>query len=458
MAGNGNGITERLVDYTLSLKYEDIPPEVIERTKQLFLDFLGGAVGGRTLAESNTAVVHGAAAIAADTPGACTVLGEPRQFPPHLAALLNGTFAHSMDFDDTHKEAVTHPGTPLFATLLAVAEQTGASGRDLLTAAIAGYDVGCKLAMLHSDRVHMRGFHPTATTGIFACTMAAGRLLGLSREALLNAVALNLSQAAGSVQFSETGGANKPLQVGLTAHNALYSLTFAQAGFQGNARPLEGKFGYFMAYAGQGLDPDQAAADLGERFEVMHTAVKPYPCCRYNHPVIDGVLDIMERDTLAAHDVQGIDVTISNAGYNLVADPPESKRKPAGTVDGQFSVYFAAAVAALDRSYGWSSYDRLHDPQVLDMMDRVAVRASTDVANLSAAVSLATRDGRAHDMDVAFARGEPERPLGWEELEDKFNDLWSQGQGMASSAAVLAQVRALDDVDDIPAFTRALRA
>ena len=214
MTGNANGITERLVDYTLGLKYEDIPPEVIERTKQLFLDFLGGAVGGRTLAESNTAVVRGAAALAADTPGACTVLGEQRQFPAHLAALLNGTFAHSMDFDDTHKEAVTHPGTPLFAALLAVAEQTGASGRDLLTAAIAGYDVGCKLAILHSDRVHMRGFHPTATTGIFACTMAAGRLLGLSRDALLNAVALNLSQAAGSVQFSETGGANKPLQVG----------------------------------------------------------------------------------------------------------------------------------------------------------------------------------------------------------------------------------------------------
>ena len=458
MAATDNGITERLVDYTLGLRYEDIPPEVIERTKQLFLDFLGGVVGGRALAESSDAVMRGARALASDAQGVCTVLGESHAYPAHLAALLNGVFAHSMDFDDTHKEAVTHPGTPLFASLLAVAEQTGASGREFLTAAIAGYDVGCKLAMVHGDRVHARGFHPTATTGIFACTMAAGRLMGLSRGELLNAVALNLSQSAGSLQFGETGGANKPLQVGLAAHNALYSLAFAKAGFQGSARPLEGRFGYFMAFAEEGLDLEQATAGLGERFEVMHTAVKPYPCCRYSHPAIDGVRDLMTEEGLAFEDVRGIDIALSGAGYKLVADPPEAKRRPDGVVDGQFSVYFATAIAALEGSYAWSSYTRLHDPQVLGMMDLVTVRASSDVANLSAEVAITTRDGRRHRMEVAFARGEPERPLGWEELEAKFQGLWSEGRGLVSPETVVARVRELDQAEDVAGFARGLLA
>jgi 2-methylcitrate dehydratase PrpD len=456
MTRQSNGITERLVDYALGLKHEEIPPEAVERAKQLFLDFLGDALGGRALAESNNAVVLGARDLAAGARGDCTVLGDSALHPPHLAAMLNGAFAHSMDFDDTHREAVTHPGTPLFATLMALGEQTGVSGREFLAAAIVGYDVGCKLAMAHGDLAHRRGFHPTATTGIFACTMAGGRLMKLGREELLNAVALNLSQSAGSAQFSDTGGSNKPLQVGLAAHNAIYSLAFARHGFQGSPRPLEGRFGYFHAFAGPGVDLDKATAGLGKRFEVLHTAVKPYPCCRYNHPIIDGVLDLMEQQGLEPGEVQSIRAHISEAGYQLVAESPQVKRAPATIVDGQFSAYFAAAVAAVEKRYAWESYQRLRDPQVVGLMQRVAIHSSRDVPNLSARVAI-TAGGQEHTLEVPLARGEPERPLSWAELEAKFEGLWAAGGSRMPAATVVARVRELDQLGRLSAFTRELR-
>ena len=154
MSYKKNEITNSLIDYALNLKYEDIPPAVIERTKQMFLDYLGVAYGGLVAAESSEPIIQGVLDLSRGSTGDCTVLGRSEKLPAQYASLLNATFAHSMDFDDTHRDAVIHIGTPLFSTLLALAHGTEISGRDFLTAAVVGYDVTGKIGKAHGGQVH----------------------------------------------------------------------------------------------------------------------------------------------------------------------------------------------------------------------------------------------------------------------------------------------------------------
>ncbi len=457
MGSSEGALTEQLVDYSLNLKYEDIPSQAVERLKQIYLDHLGVAAGGRALAESTKATLESVRDLVSGAQGRCTVLGESQLYPAHYAALLNAAMAHGMDFDDTHGGAHMHPAAPLIPTLTAIAEEKKASGRQFLTAAIAGYDVGCKLGKAHGDQLHRRRLHPTSTTGIFAVTMAAGSLMGMGRKELLNAVALNLSQTAGSQQFLETGGWNKPFQVGLTAHNAIYSLTFARHGFQGSSRPLEGSFGYFPTYVVDGYDLSLATAGLGEEFEVLQTAIKPYPCCRHNHSAIDGVLEIVGREDIQPEDIQSIEITLSETGYGIVGGPPEVKKRPATIVDAQFSVYFVAAIAALERRYTWQSYQRIQDPQVAGLIDKVGVSPSRELADRATRVVITVNSGEEFSTEIVFPKGEPERPLSWAELESKFRGLWSNGVARASADSIIASVRNIESIEDFSQFTPQLR-
>ena len=450
------GLTEQLLDYTREFSYESLPPEVLDRTKQLFLDFLGVGLGGRVFADASGSILEGVRALSNGQEGPCTVFGERGKFPAHYAALLNGAFAHGMDFDDTHKDAIIHPGSPIFATLMAVAEEIGSSGRDFLAAAVVAYDVCNKLGRAAKGGVHKRGLHPTATTGIFAATAGAARLMGLPREQSLSALGINVSQAAGSQQFLETGGWNKPLHVGLAAHNAIYALTMAKCGFKGAARPLEGRFGYFFSYSEGGWDPSEIRG-LGEEFEVMATGIKPYPCCRYNHSVIDAVLDLGREHHLSADDIDSMDFYLSPLGHNLVGEPVDVKRNPTTVVEGQFSAYFASAVAAVDGEYSWQSYRKLQDPAVKALMQATTSHPSQEIPEMASLVTISTRDGRALSKDITLPKGEPENPVTWEEGTAKFNGLAQQTLTDDGARRVLETVLELEQIEDFSRLTGMLR-
>ena len=424
MAIGTRDATLRLADFALGLRWQELPQVVVQRSKELFLDFLGVACGGR-LAESAGPLLRAGAV------GEATVVGERELYPPHYAALLNGALAHSQDFDDTHREGVLHPGAPIFAALLALAEAHHLPGSQFLTAAVAGYEVSGRLGRAHGEAVHARGFHPTATTGLFGATAAAARLLGLERRVLLDAWGLNLSQAAGSLQFLENGAWNKRVHVGLAAHNALVALALAAEGVVGAADPFGGRFGYYFSYADGQADLEGALADLGQSFEVLRTAIKPYPCCRYNHAVIDGLVELAREHGLGPQEVTAVEVGLPPAGMPLVADPEVPKKAPANVVDAQFSVYFAAVIALLEGGFTWQSYHRLDDPLVRDLMARVRAYPCP-LGELGARVAIITPTGGRLEREVPLAKGEPERPLSWEELLAKFRPwprrCWAPGR------------------------------
>ena len=459
MATRSNGVTNALVDYAQNLKYEDIPPEVLERTKHMLLDFLGVAYGGLRTGESSAPVIDGVLDLASGASGESAVLGRPERLPAHYAALLNATFAHSMDFDDTHRDAVIHIGTPLFATLLALADEQDISGRDFLTAAVIGYDVTGKVGKAHGGSVHARGFHPTATTGIFGCSAAGARLLGYSAQQTANAMGLNVSQSAGSTQFLENGSWNKRFHTGLAAHNAVMSLVMARHDYLGATSPIEGNRGYFALYAGSGADASRALDGLGSDFEVMNTAVKPYPCCRYSHATIDAVADIVRAESLTSGDIECIEIAIGETGFGLVADPADAKRLPSNVVEGQFSIYFAAAATAERGGYAWDAYDRLDDAEVRRLMQRTSVALDERVgAGMESVVAVRTADGRVLERTVAYPKGEPENPMTWDEMQAKFTE-WSEPViGASRAAQVIESVASLESLASMSEFTANLGA
>ncbi|MGH7757007.1 MAG: MmgE/PrpD family protein, partial [Vulcanimicrobiaceae bacterium] len=389
-------------------------------------------------------------------PGSATVIGTRARFPAQYAALANANAAHTLDLDDTHAASSLHPGAPVIPAALAVAETTGATGRALLAGIVAGYDVIVAIGRVADPRTeYALGFHPTATAGIFGATAAVAAVLGSSAGVVENAFGINVSQAAGTLQFLANGAWTKRLQVGLTAHNAILAHRFAVGGIVGATGALEGPHGFFHAYCA-GADARRLPALLHEAHAVETTGIKPYPCCRYAHSAIDAVASLALEHDLSEREIRSVRIAIPPAGMELIGRPSEAKRHPQTVVDGQFSMHFLAAVAALRRGVAWSDYGLLDDPGVIELMERIEVVEDSGLTGpMGCAVELIARD-QTHRRAVTEPPGEPERPLSWNALVAKFDDLASVRFDQRRRADIVAAIRALDTFPDVRALTALL--
>ena len=207
-------ITKRLASFAADLRYEDLPNPIVERAKRLVLDVTGIMIRARHDAESTPSLIAAVEKLGlAD--GTCSVFGDSRSYAPPAAALINGTLAHSLDFDDTHAEGSLHSSAPIVPAALAAAEMVNASGKDLLAAIVVGYEIQIRLSLALNPSDHYdRGFHPTATCGVFGAAAAAGKLLSMDAEGIQNAFGIALSQSAGSMEFLADGAWTKRSHVG----------------------------------------------------------------------------------------------------------------------------------------------------------------------------------------------------------------------------------------------------
>ena len=396
--------TAKLAAYVASLKFEDIPPEVRERAKALTLDFLGSAIRARRDAESTPSLFKTLEALSLDTKGDSTVFGDARAWTPAVAALLNGALGHSLDFDDTHADASLHPSAPVVPAAFAVGELVGASGRQVLTAIVAGYEVCCRLGQALDPTSHYgRGFHPTATAGTYGAAAAAAKLFGLSKDQIVAAFGVAGSQAAGSLQVLVNGAWNKRYQVGASAMNGVIAATLARNDFVGATASIEGKHGLLVGYS-DNPHPEKVVADLGKVYETMKIGVKPYPSCRYTHAALDALIAMRREHNLTPDQIKRVEIGLHRNGITLTGDAA-TKRHPTSVVGGQFSMFFTGAVALDQGSFGWDDYDRLGDAAVDALADKFDVvqddRLETDRKHpFGARVSITTDDGvheRIHD-------------------------------------------------------------
>jgi 2-methylcitrate dehydratase PrpD len=454
-------ITARIADFAATLSYDDLPAEVATRAKTLIADLVGIALRARNEAPATPSLLAAVDRLGLGG-GDATVIGDVAGYAPPAAALLNGALGHALDFDDTHARGSIHSSAPIVPAALTAAEMAGANGRDVIAGIVAGYEVQIRLSLaLVPKEQYLRGYHPTAICGAFGAAAAAGRVFGLSAAEIANAFGISLSQAAGSVQFKFNGAWSKAFQVGNAAMSGLIAASLAREGFVGAAEPIEGKCGFLHGYA-PAADYDTAVAGLGEVWETLAIAVKPYPSCRYSHAALDALIELRAENDIQADEVEAVEVGLPRTGWDIVGDPEERKHHPQSIVDGQFSMPFLAAVALRQGGVGWDDYTRhLGDEQTLALCQRVHSvvddRAEAEFPRQMSGVAT-VRTGRGDfERLVVVPKGEPEAFPSEAEMRAKFAGLAAPYLAPARVEAALDALAALDEADDIGAVLRLTR-
>ncbi len=451
------GITTELAQFTADIRLDRLPPDVVKRARFLVLDLVGNIVRARHDAESTPSFLAAVRAMGMAA-GNSGVFGDAARYTPAGAAFLNGALAHSLDFDDTHAAGSLHPGAPVIPAALAAGEMVGASGADVLAAIVAGYEMTCRIALaLPAGEHYDRGFHPTATCGAFGAAAAAARVFGLTAEQTEGALGTVLSQCAGSLQFLVNGAWTKRFQVGWAATNGLMAATLVREGFKGPTEALEGRHGFLHAYAPK-PNPARAVQDLGSVFELMHTAVKPYPSCRYGHAGIDAALALRAANDIKPGEITAVTLGLPRAGMTLIGTPPEKKANPQNVVDGQFSGPFVVSAALATGAMGWDSYGLLGDATVRGLLPKVTCEFDPEIeaefpANMSGKLTIAAR-GQSFTQKVVVPKGEPTNFLTEAELRAKFAGLTEAMLGAERAAKLADAVLAIDTTTDVASLMR----
>lgn len=445
----------RLAGWTTELDLDDVPGEVVDAAKLHLLDTLGCGLAADAL-ETATEGKTTMAELGGDDQA--TVIGSRTGLPAANAAFANAMVCHGLDFDDTHSDSVAHVSVVTCPASLAVAEATGASGSDALTAIVAANEVVTRLGMAASGLFHKRGFHPTSICGIFGATAAAGRLGGLDAGRTASALGIAGSLASGLFAYLEEGTPTKPIHPAWAAHGGILAARLAAHGAQGPGSVVEGKFGLYHAFLGAAkgeIDIDGQLADLGTRWETPRIAYKPYPACHFMHGAVGATADAA-AEGISPADVEEVVVTVPAAGVDLVLEPTAAKIAPRTTYEAKFSLQYSAAAMIVHGRCGVTTYapEAIHDPQVLELAKRVRYEVK-DYATYPAAfpggVRITLRDGRTLEADLPHQRGGPENPMSDEEVRDKFRENAGLALDADAVRALETAVLALEEQTDLRA-------
>jgi len=454
-------ITQELAMYCHGLKFRRLPEEVVDRVKYFFLDFIGVACRG-SQEDSSQSVYRFIREMGHRRKGGVIIGTKDRAF--HLySALANGTSAHAIEMDDVNNEASLHPGVVVFPAALATSEMVGGDGKKFIEAVVLGYEVMIRLGRaLGAQNSYKRGFHPTGTCGSFGSSVAVSKIMGLKQEEMTSALGIAGSQAAGSMEYLAQGAWTKRFHPGWAALSGMVAAQLAQKGFRGPISIIEGRDGFLHSYSEE-ADESKVLEGLGAQYEILRTSIKPHACCRYMQPPIDAVLKIVKENDLPPEKVKKVRVGILRAGARLIAEPLEEKYTPQSIVDAQFSMPFGAAVAVLYRKAGLREFrlSKIRSEEVKRMMKRVECVTDPDLEKTfpkqwCATAEILTRDGKRYFTKVEYCKGDPENPLSWEEVIDKFNDLSGRSLTKERRLKIVNQVRRLESIRDLRRWSQIL--
>ena len=448
-----------LAEFCAALRWDELEEDVRARTRELVLDLIGVALAG-SRQPSSPPVAEVAFGLGGN--GAASVFGRNQKTSAVWAALANGTAAHAVELDDVTTESSLHPGVAVIPAALALAEELQVGPKLLMEAIVAGYEVTMRVGnALNPASAYARGFHPTGVAGVFGATMAAGRLLGLNPEQLSQALGIAGTMASGSLEYLADGAWTKRLNPGWAGHAGITAAQLAKAGFSGPTTVFEGRLGVLRAYSDAPLR-ERLLADLGQPLQVMRVSIKPYACCRYNHGLIDCILQLTREHPIEPGEVERIRLGVLSGGAVLVADPIEQKRAPQSVVDAQFSAPYAAAAALVFGTGGIDAYtpERLHDPTVRELMARTDCFRDPSLdapypRQWPASAEIHLRDGRVLATRIEFATGEPENPVRRDALIDKFVSLTADI--LADPPAAAEHLLAIDSQADLGAVGAIVR-
>jgi 2-methylcitrate dehydratase PrpD len=419
---SASAVSGELGAFAAKLQWRDIPPEVRTRARHLILDAVGCALAARRFGFSSTAL-QGISDLAGE--GDSVVIGQKLRLPLRDAVLANGILAHGLDYDDTHSEGIVHLTVSVFPTVLAVSSDQNVKVKNLLEAYIVGIEAGARLGAVAKGAFHQVGFHPTGVIGAFACALAAGKLYGLDAAQLAQAQGIALSVASGSLEFLEDGAWTKRMHPGWAGVGGITAAALARRGFQAPRAAYEGRFGLYAAYLGPraaGCDLSRATAGLGEKWETLNVALKPFPACHFAHAFADAAIALHPQIT---EEIDRITALVPEGIVETVCEPAAAKRRPVSDYDAKFSLPYIIAASLIRGHFTLVELEEaaLKDEQILSLAAKVDYAIDPDSTfprHYGGEVVVRLRDGRELRRREAVNRGSADRPLSNTDIVEKF--------------------------------------
>lgn len=444
--------TRDIATFLSSLRYEDLPQEVVERTKELFVDWVASALAGKNARP--VCVLERFSGAMGPADGPCEILPSRQRTSPLFAALVNGAASHVVEQDDVHNAGLFHPGAVVFPAALATAQETGASGKDFLTAAVAGYEMG-KRAGSYLGRSHYKVFHTTGTAGTLAAAAATSHLLGANEKIMLHAFGSAGTQAAGLWEFLQEAADSKQLHTAKAAADGLLAAYIARDGFTGATHILEGEQG-MAAGMSSNVNPAKLVEGLGDKWATLETSFKFHASCRHTHPAADALLQAMEEHSLRAEEVAHVRARVHEAAIDVLGPVTD----PQTIHQSKFSMGFVLALIALHGRAGVTEFseEALRNTKVRKFLGKVEMvydpEVETDTGNSNCWVGLVeveTTRGERFTSRIDIPRGDPGNTLSRDEIEDKAHRLASFQEGASTKeiATIINRVWKLDQEPNV---------
>jgi 2-methylcitrate dehydratase PrpD len=442
--------TRDLARFGAGLNYADIPKDVVERIKLSVLDSLGCCLFGATLPWTRKVAE---VADAEQSRPVASLIGLGRRTSPSLAALVNSTSGHAFELDDIHKESIIHAGSIATPVALALAEHAGdASGPDVITAMVAGYEIGHRVGAAATMSLFFRGFHPQGTSGAFVAAATAARALGLAAEPFQHALGIVGSQAGGLMAAQE-GAMVKRFHSGRAAQSGVYSALLARTGFTGIPDVLEAPYGGYLTTHSDKPNPRRLTEGLGTTWETLQVGYKPHASVTSIHTALDGLGALMREHGLHADDIESVETGLSPMTHVHCA----WEYKAQGVTAAQMNLFYGLAVIALDGMAFTEQYreNRLRDPRILDFITRISARVDPEIERMGAAfrhaarVKVRTRDARTFETLLLDRRGSPENPLSPADIEYKFRHVVAPCVNETRAQRIVETVRTLETLDTV---------
>ncbi|MBI4525956.1 MAG: MmgE/PrpD family protein [Deltaproteobacteria bacterium] len=452
----------RLARSLLQTTFDDLPPEAVQATKNHLIHTIGTILAG-----SSTEGCGTVAELVTDWGGArqSHILVFGSLVPSPHAALVNSVMAEAGEFQNNDDRINYKSSVCAIPAALATAERLGnVSGKKLITAVCTAVDFGIRMGLA----INPKPAHPSAPElGPFAVAAAAGKLMGLSEESLLDALGIAYTGVAISGRSTSSPSLTKRLTAGLAARNGVFAAELAAVGYPANRSVLTGKNGYFRLFHGEEGDYDVLLADLGRRFEIVEVGPKAYPSCRSTHAAVTATMNLVERYDIRPEQVEKVSVTVSRRVLDSsfgAGDPAklEIKQSPRGVVDAQFSVPYTVARIIMGRKLGFEDFlpEALRDRRVVELARRVNPVLSEELDEWPmdakpAIVDILLKDGSRFVERVEYAKGNPRDPISYEEILRNFRGCAGftafpiPSERTEKALELLERLENLEDVSDV---------
>lgn len=451
------GPTKALVNRIASLKFDEFDAVTLKEAKVHLLDSIGACLAG---ARQPEAEMTASAMFDVMAPGDIPVPGRTQKTDMLTAALLTGTAAHGLELDDGYRPAGAHPGVVVVPTVLAGGYKDGIDGKTLLMALVAGYEAMGRITAVMHPRQRDRGYHATGICGVFGATSAMGVMRSFDAEMLEHAFGIAASTASG-INSHHLGGDVKRAHPGFAARGGITAALMAEKGYLGARDILEGRTGFYKAFAGdEDGTIDYTAADIltaggqiNSPFVIADCYIKPHACCRHHHPILDCVIDIMKNENLQASDVKTVDVrTIRVAA--VLADVGWEQMTPA-----QMSVPFTVATALREHSVQLKHFSKSYreDATINDEIAKINITVDPELDKMypdarPSEVDIITHDGRTFTRRVEEPLGSVRNQLSGEALMEKYLSLAEPIVGKDRAQKIAEHVENIENLDDVRPF------